>query len=27
VRPEDLFPELERRNCSFDVNTEEMAPR
>ncbi len=23
VRPEDLFPELERRNCTFDVQTTE----
>ena len=26
IRPEDLFPELERRNCTFDVTTEEGAP-
>ena len=23
VRPEDLFPELERRNCTFEVQTTE----
>ena len=23
VRPEDLFPELERRNCTFTIETTE----
>ncbi len=27
VRPEHLFPELERRSCSFDVQTEERVVR